>query len=167
LSTYVPSGFKITAFICDSVQMAEGKLYLLGGGWNILSCPTFPWAQGRIGIAATISVPYTATNQTHKMNLWLEDQDGSRLPLGSSVSPDGAPQEHMLIQAQFNVGRPAGMQAGDPQNMPFAVNLDNIQFAGPGYYSFVLRIDDSEDENDTARLSIRVQFPNGVGMPSL
>jgi hypothetical protein len=167
LATYVTSGFKITAFLCDSVDQVGGKLYMLGAGWAILNTAQIPFAKDRIGIAAVIAVPWTATNQAHKLDLWLEDQDGKHLPLGTVMGPDGQPQELMKFQGQFNFGRPAGIQAGDPQNMPFAANLDNVQFAAPGYYSFVLRINESDDENDIARLSFRVQFPNGVAvMPS-
>jgi len=35
---------KITLLLCDSAQAVGGKLYILGGGWNIISPPPGPTA---------------------------------------------------------------------------------------------------------------------------
>jgi len=157
MATYAPSGFKVDAFLCDSAVVADGKLFLHGGGWNILNSPRFPFAQDRIGIAAVISVPYTATNTMHVLELWLQDLDGKHRPIGISPGPDGQPSEQMKLVANFNHGRPPALPPGEPQSMPFAVNLDNIVFPAPGGYTFVLTIDNEE----MARLPFRIVSPPG------
>jgi len=150
----------VDAFLCDSAVVAEGKIFIQGGGWHILNSPQFPFAQDRIGIAAVVSVPYTATNVMHTLAIWLEDQDGKHHPLGFAAGPNGEPREQMRLVAKFNHGRPPALQAGDPQNMPFAVNLDNVLFQAPGSYAFVLTVNDEE----MARLSFRVVNPQGYAI---
>ena len=156
--TFAPSGFKVDAILCDSVATADGKLYIQGGGWNILPAQQFPYAKDRIGIASVISVPYTATNAMHELNIWLQDLDGKRYPLGVLQSADGTSQAQMSLTAKFNTGRPPILQAGEPQSVPFAINLDNMLFEVPGTYCFVMTIDTEE----LARLSFRVVTPQMI-----
>jgi len=33
------AGMKVTMLLCDAVQVADGKLYILGGGWSIIGRP--------------------------------------------------------------------------------------------------------------------------------
>ena len=156
-ATYAPSGWTVDAFLCDSAVAVEGKVYIQGGGWNLLHSPVFPFAQDRIGVAAIVSVPYTETNKNHVFELRLEDQDGALKPLGHLPGPDGQPQVQMKIMGNFMLGRPPILQAGDAQNVPIALNLDNLMFEAPGSYSFVLSIDEKEIE----RLTFRVVNPLG------
>jgi hypothetical protein len=162
MATYPPSGFAVDAIICDSAASAEGKLYIQGGGWNILMSPVFPFSQPRIGVGAIVSVPYHATNKNHVLELRLEDQDGERLPIGPTVMSDidGTTKSPMGIKAQFNLGRPPILQAGDSQNIPMAINLDQLVFQSPGAYSFVLTINNEEME----RLTFRVLGPASAGI---
>jgi hypothetical protein len=41
---------EIEAFLADSVESVEGKLYVLGAGWNVLHTPALPFRQARIGV---------------------------------------------------------------------------------------------------------------------
>jgi hypothetical protein len=153
LATFTPSGFTVDAFICDSATAVNGKLYLLGGGWNVLTCPTLPFTQPRIGVAIIVAVPYTATNMNNLLELRLETEDGDRVPVGpASADAEGGTTTPMGVRANFNLGRPAALQPGDAQNLPFAVNLDHIVFTAPGAYSFVITINDE----DLERLTFRV-----------
>jgi hypothetical protein len=160
MATFPPSGFTIDAIICDSAVTADGKLYIQGGGWNMLASPAVPFVQPRVGVALIVGVPYTGTNKNHRLELRLENEDGERLALGPEVAADvpGATKSPMGIVAQFNVGRPAILQAGDSQNIPFAINLDQLAFRSPGAYSFVISINDEEIE----RLTFRVLGPQGA-----
>jgi len=153
--THDPGTFTIDAMLCDSAVVAEGKLYVQGAGWNMLSTPQFPFVQSRIGLAVVIGVPYTETNREHRLHVRLESEDGAQLPLGPPVAdPDqpGGVQRATGVGAQFNVGRPAVLQPGDRQNLPFAINLDQLGFESAGAYSFVLSIDGDE----VNRLAFRV-----------
>lgn len=139
--------FRVNGWLCDSAVASEGKLYVQGGGWNMLTPPTFPAVLPRIGIALTVDVPYTATNQNHTLEIALEAEDGQRLSLGPEqvdpTSPTSIPAPGK-INAQFNVGRPPGLMPGDAQPIPFALNIDGYVLNGPGAYAFVIEIDGTE-----------------------
>lgn len=53
----------VTAFLADSVTVADGKLYVQGAGWNSISASSFPIQHDRIGVGALLHVPYSATSQ--------------------------------------------------------------------------------------------------------
>ncbi|MEV6693356.1 hypothetical protein AB0M35_17990 [Micromonospora sp. NPDC051196] len=164
MATYPPRGFTINAMICDTASSPEGKLYIHGGGWNLLTTNIFPFIQPRIAVAGVISVPYTETNKGHVLELRLEDEDGKRIPLGSTVTaPDGtAARAPEGIQAQFTLGRPPDLQAGDAQSLPIAINLDRVRFESPSAYSFVITIGGEE----ITRLPFRVAAFPGVVLAS-
>lgn len=151
-ATYAPSGFAVDAMLCDSAASVEGKVYIQGGGWNMLQSQTFPFVQDRIGLAAIVSVPYNKTNENHQLEVWLETEDGDRLPLGAVQDAEGNRTGMSAVGARFNIGRPPILQAGDAQNLPFAINLGNIQFNSPGVYSFVISVDGTEMERLTFRV---------------
>lgn len=131
--------------LCDSVVSAEGKLYVQGGGWNVLNAITLPTRHPRIGLAIIIRVPYTATNQMHEFAVRLEDSDGGPLRLGEA--PAGFESEDGFIRSlggQFNVGRPPNLQPGDEQIVPIAINLDGLLFETAGGYQVVIAIDGTD-----------------------
>lgn len=139
--------FRVNGWLCDSAVSVEGKLFIQGGGWNMISPTAFPAVLPRIGIALTVDVPYTATNQNHTLQISLEGEDGQTLSLGPEggdpTDPATVPAPGK-IQAQFNVGRPPGLMPGDAQPIPFALNIDGFTLAGPGAYAFVIEIDGTE-----------------------
>lgn len=120
----------IDAFLADSVAKADNKLFVHGGGWNILRARALPARQSRIGLAAVITVGYTETGD-HTFTVRLEDADGNRLPLGDRTDLTG----------NFHVGRSAELTDGDEQVVPLAINLDGLVFPQAGRYRFVITID--------------------------
>ena len=147
----------LDAFLADSVVSAEGKLFVQGGGWNVINVPQFPYVLPRCGIALILRIPYTATNQTHRFEVSLRDEDGAELPLGDAPpelnTPDG--KVHRL-GGELNVGRPPTIQPGDEQIVALAINIDGLPFNGPGRYSFVVELDGTE----VRQLSFRaIQVP--------
>jgi hypothetical protein len=136
---------EVEAFLADSVVAAEGKLYVQGGGWNIINTQVLPHRLPRLGIAVTIKVPYTATNELHKFDVRLLDIDGREISLGEAPpgvsTPDGKVRR---IGGQFTVGRPPTALPGDEQILAMAVNLDGLLFEKQGVYALVLSVDDEE-----------------------
>ena len=47
----------------------------------------------------------------------------------------------MKFTAQFNLGRPPGMPAGDSQLVPLAINFDGLVFHKASMYRWVIEID--------------------------
>ncbi len=132
----------VEAFLADSVTNAEGKLYVLGAAWNILHTQALPFRQARIGIGLIFRVPYTATNQIHRFEVYLVGADGQEVPLGDA--PPGIEASDGKIRrlgGQFNVGRPPIVQPGDEQLVAVAMNLDGLEFSRADSYSFKIELD--------------------------
>lgn len=144
---------EVDAFVADSVTAVEGKLYALGAGWNLITTSQLPARHSRLGIGVIIRVPYTATNQLHRLELRLDDSDGRRMPLADA--PTGAETDDgkiYVIDGQFNVGRPAQLTPGDDQIVVIAMNVDGVVFEKADAYNVVIDIDGEEAK----RLAIRV-----------
>jgi hypothetical protein len=138
---------RVSAMLVDAVDEANGKLYIHGGGWSVWWTDDVPAVLPRLGVAAVVSVPYTATDHAHAFTVHLVDQDGHLIALGET--PDGPVHR---VQGEFNVGRPSELAPGDEQPVPIAVNLGGLQLPDLGGYSFVVEVDGIEE----ARLPFRV-----------
>jgi len=104
--------------LADAAQVADGKLYLLGGGWDRIAVQGLP-AVHMAGIAAGVVVPWSETNTTRTLTLTVEDEDGA------TVLPQ--------ITVRVEVGRPPGLPAGAEQRVMFAFNAQlNLPHLG-GY----------------------------------
>ena len=110
--------------LADSAQAVEGKLYILGGAWNMLRFPEFP-ASLMVGIAVAIDVDWNETNRRHHLDIHFEDADGNLME----------PQ----IGADFEAGRPPGAVAGADLRIVFAVN-GPLSIPAPGAYSAVASV---------------------------
>jgi hypothetical protein len=154
---------EIDAFLADSVVAADGKLYVQGAGWNIIYAHSFPIRHSRIGVGIIIQVPYTATNQTHKLEVHIEDSDGQVLPLGDAPSEieseDGKIQR---LEGEFNVGRPPLLPAGDEQVVPLAINIDGMVFDKPDRLNVVVSIDGTKMKRLGVRVQQLVQSPQPI-----
>lgn len=151
---------EVEAFLADSVVTAEGKLYVQGAGWNAITTAALPTRHARIGIGLIVRVPYTATNQPHKFELRLEDEDGQELQLGAAPveSAEATVEAITRIGGEFNVGRPPNLYPGEEQLLPFAVNLDGLVFERAGAYRFVLEIDGAEVKRLPFRINQVTKF---------
>ena len=59
------TGMEVNAFLADSAEVVQGKIYSLGAGWNSIYSDRFPLVHPKMALCILISVPYTATNQEH------------------------------------------------------------------------------------------------------
>lgn len=144
---------EVDAFVADAVSAVEGKLYALGAGWNLINTPQLPARHARLGIGVIIRVPYTATNEVHRLELRLDDSDGH--PIAIADAPPGADSADgklYTIDGQFNVGRPPQLTPGDDQIVVIAMNVDGLVFERADAYNVVIEIDGDE----VKRLAIRV-----------
>ena len=111
--------------LADSAQVVGGKLYLLGGGWDVLTVlGTFPVTQ-QCAVAAAFCVPWNETNQRHTIEMTIEDQDGRELA---------------KIAGDVEVGRPAGIPPGADQRIQLANQL-MLEFQQAGEYRIIARLD--------------------------
>ncbi len=129
------------ALLADAVQAAQGKLYVLGGGWDTLFVPEFPARHASLGIGIRVRVPWSWTEQTVMISVDLQDEDGGR------VLPTG-PLLHGV-----RVARPAGIPEGTDVGLVRAFTFNNIVFPAEGAYSFVIALNDQL--SDRLRFAVR------------
>jgi hypothetical protein len=119
-----------TFMVADHAEAVGGKLYVTGGCWNSITVPQLPAGHPHLTVAATLHIPWQATNQPHSLHLDLVDEDeASRLP-----EP---------LEAKLEAGRPPGMRSGDEAVIVMAFNFDGLKLERAGLHSFVLSVDGS------------------------
>ena len=118
--------------LCDSAQVADGKLYILGGGWSL--CGPGPFVHA---LALRLMVPWTQTNREHSVDASLLDEDGAPVHAGN-------PSQGIGFQSRFEVGRPTGIPPGTPLEVPIAINMGPIDLPSGRGYIWVIRVDGDE-----------------------
>ena len=92
--------------LSDHSEAVNGKLYLTGGGWNVLRLPELPheWS---FHIGLGIDVAWHETNDPHELVVTIQDPDGVELGEG--------------LTANFETGRPPGMPPGQEQRLVMSI----------------------------------------------
>lgn len=125
---------KVTMLLCDAAQEANGKLYILGGGWSVTRQRPVTMA-----LAIKILVPWDGANQKHAFKLELVTEDDL---LPTLERPDGSfePQE---IQAagEFEAGRPPGLTPGVPLDTHLAMTFGGVPLR-PARYVWRFEVDE-------------------------
>jgi len=116
--------------LADSAQVADGKLYILGGGWSLTGPDPAPSA-----VAFKIEVDWHETNAEHHWELFLEDADGAPVMI---PTPEG--NQPVEIRGDLQVGQPEGMLEGTPVDVPFAINLGPLPLVPGTRYTWRLVI---------------------------
>lgn len=123
---------EITTFlIADHAEAVKGKLYVTGGGWDVLTFSKLPARRAHVSLAVVLRVPWHETDMKHDLTVDLVDADnGSLLRKGA-------------VGGSFSAGRPPHARVGDDQPGLFVMNFDNVEFTEPGDYRFLLSVDDA------------------------
>lgn len=119
----------VSVLLCDAAQVAGGKLFILGGGWNVLVKSRS--GPANMALAILVTVPWTETNQRHSLRATLSDEDGQAV-----TDPGGQAVE---VKGDLEVGRPPGVQPGTSFNVPLAANI-GVDIS-PGSYRWDVEID--------------------------
>ena len=135
----------VTMLLADSAQVAEGKLYILGGGWSLSGPEPVPSA-----VAIKVEVDTHEFDRMHHWELFLEDADGQ---LVQFESPEG-PQT-IEIRGDFSASAPEGVPAGTPVDVPIAVNLGPIPLRPNSRFTWRLVIDGESLSGATASFTTR------------
>jgi hypothetical protein len=114
--------------LTDQSEALNGKVYVLGGGWNVLQFASLPqrWS---FRIALGVDVPWDETNRRHQLEVTVEDPDG--VVLGDAFSVD------------FESGRPPGSMPGQEQRMVMSIGAAP-SFAATGPHATVVRVNGDE-----------------------
>ena len=125
--------------LADAAQVVDGKLYLLGGGWDRLTINTgFP-VQNTIAVAMSFTVPWLETNQQHHIQLEITDQDHTKVLA--------------TLEAGLEVGRPPGIEHGTEQRSQLAAAFP-LTIERPGVYEINVQIKDSDSPGKRAILTV-------------
>ena len=141
-----PPAVRVTMLLADSAQVADGKLYILGGGITAMGPRPQP-----IGVAIRIEVPWDRANVAHTWRLDLLDEDGH--PLTVRDKP-------LVVHGRFEAGRPAGLKPGTPLSVPLAINFPAMPVTPGKSYTWQLSID------DTTHVDWRQGFHVKAGKPA-
>jgi len=129
------------AMLADAVQAVQGKLNVLGGGWDTLYVSGFPARHPSLAIALRLRVPWTMTGTTVNLGVELQDADGS------SMLPGGQ------LRHAVTVARKEGEMDRPDIGVVRSFTINNLTFAAPGDFSFVISIDD--DVINRLRFAVR------------
>lgn len=123
--------------LADSAQVADGKLYVLGGGWSLIGPDPVPTA-----IALKIDVDWNEADRPHHWELYLVDEDGRPAMAEMADGPQA-----IEVRGDFEVSRPEAVPAGSPIDVALAVNFGPLPLTPSTRYTWRLVIDgDARDE---------------------
>lgn len=123
-----PQGLKIDfVILTDGAQVAGGKLYMLGGGWNLYRTDKYP-VVFPFGLAIGILVPWPETNRKHSFSFTIRASEGAVLGQG---------------QGDFEVGREVGIPSGMTQRVMLAVN-GQLALPSAGTYEVLVAVPTDE-----------------------
>lgn len=141
---------RVTMLLCDHVAVAEGKLYISGGGWSLTGPAPAP-----SGIAILVGVPWDQANHGHHLRLALEREDGEPATQPNEL---GQPQA-IQFEADFEVGRPPGITRGAALDLPLALNLPPLGLEPGQRYRWVLEVDGERNIDWVLPFSVRPASP--------
>ena len=118
--------------LCDHAQVAEGKLFISGGGISRIRGAV----PRSLSLAALVMIPWDRANEPIPVSFDLFDQDGRQVVL------DGRP---VTWAGHVEIGRPAGLAPGTPLDWPVVVPA--AVPVPPGRYTWVLSIDGRTSED--------------------
>jgi hypothetical protein len=134
------------ALLADAAQAVGGKIFVLGGGWNLFRSPTFP---APVQLAVAIGLGFTS------------NEVGVKCPLSVVIADDAGVPIIPEVKGQVETGQAApDMPKTASVKIPVAINI-NLSLPHPGTYGIVVTAGSS-----TAQLSFeaifsgqKVQFP--------
>jgi hypothetical protein len=135
-----------TILLADAAQAIDNKLYVLGGGWSVTGPDPSPSA-----LAIALKVPWDEANRRHDLRVELLDSDGQPITVGSAED-DG---QHMVVESQFEVGRPPGLRPGTPIDLALAINLGPVPLTPGGRFEWRLSIDGHSEAHWHAAFNTR------------
>ncbi len=128
--------------IADAAEVADGKLFVLGGAINRVLAQEFPHVQGRLALPLVIRTTQQFAKLSHRLVVRLLSEKG----------------EDILdepVEAELPAGVPAGATRGDPLRVVAVVAVGGLQIPAPGLYTFILEVDGKEFARTPFRAVLR------------
>lgn len=109
------------AFLADSAEVVNGKLYIMGGCFDTIYARTLPFVYRPFSFVMRLEMTPAELDRTHKIEVHVLDEDGRRI---ASVGGD------------LGVQRNPTLPRGWPQGFLNVMNFANFKFDKLGDYSF-------------------------------
>ncbi len=135
-----PSQIRVTMLLAESAQVADSKLFILGGGIALIAATPSPLA-----VAMKIDVPWDRADRRHEWTLELLDADGTPVLMGDRP---------VIVSGTFEVGRSEQLQPGTPLPMPLAVNFSGLVLAAGQRFAWRLVIDGDTEPDWQAAFTV-------------
>jgi hypothetical protein len=135
----------VTMMLADAVQVADGKLFILGGGWDITGPQPTP-----AGVAIRYEVQPSEFDVSHHWELFLEDADGQLIMLDTPEGP-----QSIEVRGDFTASTPVGAAAGTPSIVPIAINFGPIPLPAGQRFTWRLVVDGESLAGSTVSFSTR------------
>jgi len=126
----------------DAAQAVMGKLYMLGGGWNIHNTLQYP-SLLPFGLGIGILVPWSETNRRHTFAFVIKGSEGDELLRGGG---------------DFEIGREAGIPAGMTQRIVVGIS-GQLQIPQAGTYEIIVSVGDAEKRVTFEALPVPERLP--------
>lgn len=144
---------RITAMLADSAEAVNGKLYLLGGGWDTLAVTTLPTVQSRVAVAVLVHTGWNDTDEPHEVTLHLETEDGVRIPLARNPADPSRPID--TLATRLTTHRSPLIRPGDDQTVPLTFTVNDLLLERAGGFSWVIGVDGEPAERLPMRVLVR------------
>jgi len=122
--------------LCDAAQVADGKLYILGGGWTMTVAGVAPMA-----IAMRLELAWSEAPNPHHWELVLQDDSGEQVTIESTEGP-----QPVEIRGDFQLGTPQGLPLGSDVPLNLAVTIGPLPLPANARYQWRLFIDGESGE---------------------
>jgi hypothetical protein len=139
---------RVTMMLADHAQVAEGKLFISGGGWSSCAAGPTPCA-----VAVLFHVPWQHTNEMIKFTLRLIDEDGHQVIQSGSHGP-----QPVQVNGQFEAGRPPGMTPGSEIGVPMTFG-SVLHLPAGRRYTWVLEVDGHGEDDWRLSFATRSTAP--------
>lgn len=144
---------KVTAMLADHAEVAEGKLFINGGGWTVIGPQACPFA-----IVMTIEMPSSSWGVQHTVRWELIDDQGNPVIIDT---PQG--MQPFVLQGVFGAMPGPEMIGGAPVSVPLAINMGPTPIPPGGRYEFRLELDGERHEDWRLGFNTRPDAQSHVG----
>lgn len=117
-----------TMLLCDAAHAVGGKLYVLGGGWSMLSKVQ---PRANMALAVKLNVPWSRANERIHIDAVLITDEGEAV-MQEADQP-------VRAEGDLELGRPPGLRHGTPLDATFVLDFQGLDL-DPGGYVWELRL---------------------------
>ncbi|MBI4668148.1 MAG: hypothetical protein HY747_03000 [Elusimicrobia bacterium] len=132
------------AFLSDSAEVANGKLYVLGGAFDTIWTKETPLILPRITLVMRFLLTPAEVGRAHNMEIVVLGEDGKRI---------------INLATNLSVERPPTMAAGTKQSVPIALNFFNARFEKAGSHSVEILVNGTSLKSIPLRIMLQTPAP--------